>query len=301
MVVTEPLAGQRLDAAMAQIEPRLSRAAARRLIERGDIRISGSQVKPAHRLRIGERVEGRVPEPEPDSLAPEAIPLEIVYEDAQLIVVDKPAGIVVHPAAGQRSGTLVNALLHHCHDLAGIGGVLRPGIVHRLDKGTSGLLVVAKTELAHRKLSAQFKAHSIERRYLALVRGMSRADEGSIDAPIGRHPTDRKRFSTRARVGRRAVTHWYVVERFVDTTLLGVRLETGRTHQIRVHLASVGLPVVGDPVYGGGRKVTARLGLQRQALHAVSLAFEHPATGERLSFESELPEDLASVIAQLRR
>jgi 23S rRNA pseudouridine1911/1915/1917 synthase len=297
--VTEALVGMRLDAAVAEMEPALSRAAARRLIERGHMTVSGASAKPAHRLRMGERVEGRVPEPEPDRLDPEPIALEIVHEDAQLVVVDKPAGMVVHPSAGHHEGTLVHALLHHCHGLSGIGGVLRPGIVHRLDKGTSGLLVAAKTDLAHRRLSEQLRAHSIEREYLALVRGRPGREQGMIDAPIGRHPTDRKRFSTRARVGRAAVTHWWVEQRFATLTLVRVRLETGRTHQIRVHLASVGLPVAGDPIYGGGRRLTRELGLQRQALHAAHLGFDHPETGERLRFDSPLPADLAAVIARL--
>ena len=299
--VTELLAGKRLDVALAEVEPKLSRAAARRLIEQGAITVSGSTVKPAHRLRVGEQVRVALPDPVPDRVAPEPLPLEVVYEDSQLIVIDKPAGMVVHPAAGHREGTLVNALLHHCRELAGIGGVLRPGIVHRLDKGTSGLLVVAKTELAHRGLSQQFRVRSVERSYRALVRGRPRADRGSIDAPIGRHPSDRKRFSTRARVARRAVTHWWVEERFQEITLIRVRLETGRTHQIRVHLASVGLPIAGDRVYGGGRWASAELGLARQALHAASLGFDHPQTEERMHFDSELPEDLASALAGLRR
>ncbi len=299
--VTELLAGKRLDVALAEVEPKLSRAAARRLIAQGAITVSGSTAKPAHRLRVGEHVRVDLPDPVPDRVAPEPLPLEVVYEDSQLIVIDKPAGMVVHPAAGHREGTLVNALLYHCRELAGIGGVLRPGIVHRLDKGTSGLLVVAKTELAHRELSQQFRARSVERTYRALVRGRPRADRGSIDAPIGRHPSDRKRFSTRARVARRAVTHWWVEERFQEITLIRVRLETGRTHQIRVHLASVGLPIAGDRVYGGGRRASAELGLARQALHAASLGFEHPQTEERMYFDSELPEDLASVLAGLRR
>ena len=299
--VTELLAGKRLDAALAEVEPKLSRAAARRLIEQGAITVSGSTVKPAHRLRVGERVRGDLPDPVPDRVTPEALPLAIVYEDSQLVVIDKAAGMVVHPAAGHRQGTLVNALLHHCRELTGIGGVLRPGIVHRLDKGTSGLLVVAKTELAHRDLSRQFKARSVERSYRALVRARPRADQGSIDAPIGRHPGDRKRFSTHARVARRAVTHWSVEERLGEITLLRVRLETGRTHQIRVHLASVGLPIVGDPVYGGGRRAGAELGLGRQALHAATLGFDHPETGERLRFDSELPADLAAAVVKLRR
>ena len=299
--VTELLAGKRLDAALAEVEPKLSRAAARRLIEQGAITVSGSTVKPAHRLRVGERVRGDLPDPVPDRVTPEALPLAIVYEDSQLVVIDKTAGMVVHPAAGHRQGTLVNALLHHCRELTGIGGVLRPGIVHRLDKGTSGLLVVAKTELAHRDLSRQFKARSVERSYRALVRARPRADQGSIDAPIGRHPGDRKRFSTHARVARRAVTHWSVEERLGEITLLRVRLETGRTHQIRVHLASVGLPIVGDPVYGGGRRAGAELGLGRQALHAATIGFDHPETGERLRFDSELPADLAAAVVKLRR
>jgi 23S rRNA pseudouridine1911/1915/1917 synthase len=278
--------------------PSLSRAQVQRMIEAGAVEVSGRRVKAAHRLRAGERVSGAVPEPVPaDRVLPEAIPLSVVFEDSDLIVVDKPAGLVVHPAAGHASGTLVNALLHHCGDsLSGVGGVLRPGIVHRLDKGTSGLIVVAKNDLAHRSLAAQFKRHSIDREYLALVRSQVSAGSGSIDAPIGRHPTDRKRFSTRARRGRHAVTHWRVERRLNDLTLLRVRLETGRTHQIRVHLASAGMPVAGDPVYGGGRAVTRALGLERQALHATRLGFEHPRSGEAVGFDSPLPDDLARVV-----
>jgi 23S rRNA pseudouridine1911/1915/1917 synthase len=296
--VTAELEGKRLDAALTALESDLSRAQVRRLIESGDIRISGERVKPAHRLRPGERIEGLVPEPVASDVEPEAIPLQIVYEDEDVIVVDKPAGLVVHPAAGVASGTLVNALLHHCDRLSGVGGVRRPGIVHRLDKGTSGLLVVAKNDLAHRGLARQFKEHTTEREYLALVRGRPGAQRGSVDAPIGRHPSDRKRFSTRTRSGRTAVTHWAVERRLRDLTLLRVRLETGRTHQIRVHLASIGLPVVGDPLYGGGKKVARELGLERQALHATLLGFEHPRSGERLRFSSRLPEDLTGVIAR---
>ncbi len=296
--VTAELEGKRLDAALTALESDLSRAQVRRLIDSGDIRISGERVKPAHRLRPGEQIEGQVPEPVASELEPEAIPLQIVYEDEDVIVVDKPAGLVVHPAAGVASGTLVNALLHHCDRLSGVGGVRRPGIVHRLDRGTSGLLVVAKNDLAHRGLARQFKAHTTEREYLALVRGRPGAQRGSVDAAIGRHPTDRKRFSTRVRSGRAAVTHWAVERRLRDLTLLRVRLETGRTHQIRVHLASIGLPVVGDPLYGGGKKVAREMGLERQALHAASLGFDHPRSGERLRFSSGLPEDLAGVIAR---
>ena len=234
-----------------------------------------------------------------DTLEPEEIPLDLLYEDSHLLVVNKPAGMVVHPAVGHRAGTLVHALLHHCAGLSVIGGVERPGIVHRLDKGTSGLLMVAKNDQAHRSLSAQLKEHSIDREYLALVRGTPSAEQGTIDAPIGRHPQDRKRFTTHARIGRAAQTHWCVEKRFADLTLLRVRLETGRTHQIRVHLASVGFPILGDPVYGGGRRKNRELGLDRQALHATLLGFEHPNSGKRLRFEAELPLDLQDVLARI--
>jgi 23S rRNA pseudouridine1911/1915/1917 synthase len=292
-------AGRRLDALLAELEPRLSRAQARRLIESGDVTVSGRSARPSQRLRPGECIEGRVPEPRAARLVAEPIPLRVVHEDADLIVIDKPAGLVVHPAPGHASGTLVHALLHHCRDLSGVGGEARPGIVHRLDKGTSGLLVAAKHDRAHRSLAAQFRAHSIDREYLALVRGAPRAAQGSVSAPIGRHPSDRKRFSTRARSGREARTHWTVERRLGRYSLLRVRLETGRTHQIRVHLASVGLPIAGDPVYGGGRRSEAPAGLERPALHAALLGFVHPTSGARLHFESALPEDLARVLAGL--
>lgn len=293
------LAGERLDVALTRVVPALSRAQSRRLIEGRHVRVDGECTKPSHRLRLGEQIRGSVPAPEPYSLEPEPIPLDVIHEDRDLVVVNKPAGLVVHPAAGQRQGTLVNALLYHCDELSGIGGVRRPGIVHRLDKGTSGLLVAAKTDIAHQNLALQFKERKIDREYLALVRGSPRRERGSIDAPIGRHPVDRKRFSTRAAVVRTAVTHWWVERRFREFTLLRLRLETGRTHQVRVHLASVGLPIVADPVYGGGRKLTQRLRLERQALHASLLGFEHPRTQEHLCFRSQLPEDFASVIRQL--
>jgi 23S rRNA pseudouridine1911/1915/1917 synthase len=294
------LAGRRLDQAVAEMRPELSRAQVRRLLEEGAVTVDGRGARPSHRLREGEHVRGRVPEPEPDTLIPEAIPIDVAFEDEHLIVVDKPAGLVVHPAAGHRTGTLVHALLHHCRELSGVGGVRRPGIVHRLDKDTSGLLVCAKNDLAHRALAEQFRVKSVDREYLALVRGSPRADSGSIEAPIARSRSDRKKFTTRARGGRSATTHWSVVQRLVGHCLLRVRLETGRTHQIRVHLASVGLPVAGDPVYGGGRAPARALGLDRQALHAALLGFEHPDTGERVAFRSELPEDLAVVFERLR-
>ncbi len=305
-VVTPEQAGRRLDLVVAESRPELSRAQARRLIALGTITVGGASVKPAHRLRSGEEVQGQIPEPEPAVLKPEPIPLQIVYEDGTLVVVDKPAGLVVHPAPGHSSGTLVHALLHHCRDLSGVGGVRRPGIVHRLDRGTSGLLVAAKDDRTHRHLSAQFRAHSVEREYLALVRGSPRRAEGVIDQPLARHPGDRKRFTADRRLTKRvssarhAVTRWRVEERLGDLTLLRVRLETGRTHQVRVHLASIGLPVLGDPVYGGGRVVSRALGLDRQGLHAEILAFDHPEGGGRLRFVSPLPDDLVEVLERVR-
>jgi 23S rRNA pseudouridine1911/1915/1917 synthase len=298
--VSPELVGQRLDAALAKLEPGLSRAQVRRLIGQGEVTVSGAVVKPAHRLRADEFIAGRVPEAQPTEIGPEELPLAIVFQDADLVVIDKPAGLVVHPAPGHGGGTLVNALLHHCRDLSGVGGELRPGIVHRLDKDTTGVLVVAKNDLAHRALAAQFKVHSVQREYLALVRGSPGAPSGKVDAPIGRHPTDRKRMSTKTRRGRSAVTHWAVEERLRGAALLRVRLETGRTHQVRVHLASIGLPVLGDPVYGGGRAQGAELGLGRQALHAAVLGFAHPTTGAIVRFESPLPADFARALEALR-
>jgi 23S rRNA pseudouridine1911/1915/1917 synthase len=292
-VVGPEHAGKRLDAVLVKLEPGLSRAQAQRLIDSGEVRVGGAAAKPAHKLRAGERIEGSVPEPVATNVSGEEIPLAILYEDADLVVVDKPAGMVVHPAPGHAGGTLVNALLHHCRDLSGVGGELRPGIVHRLDKDTSGVLVVAKNDAAHRALAAQWKGHGIEREYLALVRGSPRAASGTVDAPIGRHPTDRKKMSTRTRRGRSAVTHWRVERRLDGATLLRVRLETGRTHQIRVHLASIGFPVLGDPVYGKAS------GAERQMLHAAVLGFAHPTSGAKLRFESPLPADFVSALERL--
>jgi 23S rRNA pseudouridine1911/1915/1917 synthase len=251
--------------------------------------------KPAFRVRRGQAVEITVPPPAPSGLQPEPIPLDIVLEDADLLVVNKPAGLTVHPAPGHPSGTLVNALLSAVRDLAGIGGELRPGIVHRLDKDTSGLLVVAKSDAAHRALAAQFKAHTAQRTYLAVVRGRLRRDEGTIAAALGRHPVRRTRIAVVAR-GRHAVTHYTVLERFRDATLVACRLETGRTHQIRVHLAHAGHPLLGDPVYGRARAPE----IGRQALHAARLEFTHPRTGRRVTCTAPVPEDMARLLARLR-
>ncbi len=237
-----------------------------------------------------------VPAPALSGLHPEAIPLDVVYEDADLLVVNKPAGMTVHPSPGHSSGTLVNAVLARVPDLPGIGGTLRPGIVHRLDKGTSGLLVVAKSDEAQRSLASQLKAHTVVRTYLAIVRGRVRRDAGMISAPVGRHPVHRKRIAVTPR-GREAVTHYTALERFPAATLVACRLETGRTHQIRVHMTHIGHPVLGDPVYGRTRVPE----MQRQALHAARLEFTHPRTGRRLTCTAPIPEDFTRLLARLRQ
>lgn len=287
--------GRRLDVVIAGHVPTLSRSRIAHLASEGRVRVDGRVRKAAFRVRPGQAVEVAVPPPAPSELRPEAIPLEIVLEDAALLVVNKPAGLTVHPAPGHPSGTLVNALLSVVPDLAGIGGTLRPGIVHRLDKDTSGLLVVAKSDDAHRALAAQFKAHTAQRTYLAVVRGRMPRDEGTVTAPLGRHPVQRQRFAVVAR-GRAAVTHYTVLERFRGATLVACRLETGRTHQIRVHLAYAGHPLIGDPVYSRARAPE----IARQALHAARLEFTHPRTGRRVTCTAPLPDDIARLLARLR-
>jgi 23S rRNA pseudouridine1911/1915/1917 synthase len=257
--------------------------------------VDGAPRKPAFRLRGGQRVDVLGPHADPISLHPEAIPIAVVHEDADVLVVNKPAGLTVHPAPGHPRGTLVNAVLARVPALAGIAGSLRPGIVHRLDKDTSGLLVIAKTDAAYRSLVAQVGARTVTREYLALVRGTVRRDAGSIAAPIGRHPTRRTRMAVVPR-GRPAVTHFEVLERLPGATLLKCRLETGRTHQIRVHLLHLGHPLLGDPTYGGVRAA----GITRQALHAARLEFAHPRTGERVTCVAPVPEDLERLLARLR-
>lgn len=301
---------ERLDQLLARLCPDLSRSQIKRLIERQRVRVDGQVVKAGSRLKAGQRICLQPEAPEPCEARPQALPLEILYEDDALVVVNKAAGMVVHPACGHGSGTLVNALLHHCGDLSGIGGVQRPGIVHRLDKDTSGILVVTKDDASHQHLAAQFKDHTVNRRYLTLVHGIVQQSEGSIRSAIGRHPQDRKKMSGRVREGRLAVSHWQVVRRYDQPrlTLLRMRLETGRTHQIRVHLAEMNLAVVGDPVYGnpgraaaiGDTAVRALVqGLKRQALHACLLGFIHPRTGAYLEFHSPLPADMAALVALL--
>jgi 23S rRNA pseudouridine1911/1915/1917 synthase len=290
-VVDEGSVGTRIDMALAEFAG-ISRAQVRRWIDVGRVRVAGQTVRASRRLAMGEVIEARPTEPVEMDLSPEAIPLVVLHEDADLIVIDKPAGLVVHPGPGHPNGTLVNALLYHCGDLAGIGGVLRPGIVHRLDRGTSGVLVAAKNDATHQGLAEQFAEHTIERIYRTFIRGLPGAESGRIDREIGRHPRDRKRMSVESRAGRRSITNWRVLRRFrqAGTSELEIRPETGRTHQIRVHLAAAGLPVVGDVVYGRARGDDAKLG--RPALHAACLGFEHPTRRERMRFEIALPQDL---------
>jgi 23S rRNA pseudouridine1911/1915/1917 synthase len=297
-------AGWRLDRALAAQVPALSRERLKVLTKAGALTRAGKAVRdPATKVKGDESFILVVPAPEPAHNEPQEIPLPIVYEDDHLLVVDKPAGLVVHPAAGNRDGTLVNALLHHCGgSLSGIGGVARPGIVHRIDKDTSGLLVIAKHDKAHEGLAKQFADHSIDRRYLAIVSGVPRQSEGSVDAPLARSPQNRKKIAIVPR-GKRAVTHWKRLDLLNDAALVECRLETGRTHQVRVHMASIGHPLVGDPVYGRGkavhRKLLNQLDFKRQALHAAHLGFVHPVTKGRLSFDSALPSDMQELFNAL--
>jgi 23S rRNA pseudouridine1911/1915/1917 synthase len=291
-------AGRRLDVFLAQASG-LSRARVQDLIERGAVLVGDHPQKPRHALRIGERVTVAVPDPEPLALTPEPIPLDILYEDEDLLVLNKPAGMVVHPGAGRATGTLVHALLAHCQHLPGIGGVERPGIVHRLDRDTSGVMVVAKSEVAHASLSGQFKGRVVRKRYVALVCGAVESEAGRIEAAIGRRENDRKRMGVRTRGGREARTAYRVLRRLPGMTLIEAGLETGRTHQIRVHLAHIGHPVVGDAVYGGrrGRHPAAPDGSRagRQMLHAWRLGFRHPRTDAWLEFTAPIPEDLRTL------
>ncbi len=299
-VVGEAEAGERLDRVLAALAG-APRAQVQRWIEAGCVERNGKPARASAKLVAGDRLVANPPDPVATEVRAEAIALNVLHEDAALIVIDKPAGLVVHPAPGHASGTLVNALLHHCKDLAGIGGVLRPGIVHRLDRGTSGVIVAAKTDAAHLSLAAQFHDHSIEREYQAFVRVVPQADEGRIQRPIGRHPRDRKRMSVVTRHGRDAITNWRVLSRWpkAGIALLEIRPETGRTHQIRVHLSSEGMPVVGDPVYGRSRRSSSKLpiarSLDRPALHAALLGFRHPESGERLRFRAPLPAELEAL------
>ncbi len=291
---------RRLDAFLAELYPEQTRSHLQNLIKNGEITVDGRKVKAGYKLRDGETVNWEQRDIAPMKARPQDIDLDILYEDSDIIVVNKPQGMVVHPAAGHSEGTLVNALLHHCGDLSGINGVIRPGIVHRIDKDTSGVLVAAKNDAAHVGLTAQWKGHNITRVYQALVHGIIPEDSGSIDAPIGRHPRDRKKMAVETTHGKNAVTHYRVLERFAtaDVTFIQLRLETGRTHQIRVHMAQLGHPVLGDPVYGRRKDPYQLAG---QALHAKVLGFLHPVTGEYLEFSSPLPDYFQGLLARFRQ
>ncbi len=295
--VSDVFAGKRIDVALSSLAE-IPRSAVQRWIAAERVWVNDRTCRASFRVSLGDEVKAWPLDPVVPSLVPEPIALVVLYEDRDLIVIDKPPGLVVHPAPGHPRGTLVNALLHHCGDLAGVGGVLRPGIVHRLDRGTSGVMVAAKNDLAHRGLAQQFHDHSIERVYRALVRELPATDEGMVDRPIGRHPRDRKRMSVATRAGRSARTRWEVFERFATSRRsdLTIRPETGRTHQIRVHLASIGLPIVGDAVYGRSREAE----IARPALHAAVLGFVHPESGKRVRFEAAMPADMQELLSAYR-
>ena len=299
MRLTADQNGERLDAFLSRQGDNLSRSAAQKLIEAGAVRLNGKVPKKNDRLDLGDTVEYTIPEPKEVDIAPKDIPLEIVYEDEDVAVINKPKGLVVHPAAGHQDDTLVNGLLYAIGDsLSGINGELRPGIVHRIDKDTSGLLAIAKNDLAHTVLASQLKDHSMARTYEAIVCGSFREDSGTVDAPIGRHPTDRKKMCVTQRNSKPAVTHWEVVERFRGYTHIRCRLETGRTHQIRVHMAYIGHPILGDTVYGHKKP---ELGQSSQCLHAGALCFRHPRDGRPILVFAPLPDYFQQVLEKLRK
>ncbi len=295
---SEESKNQRLDAFLASSLDGLTRSQAARLIESGEVAVNGKTAGKSYKLAGGEDIAVTLPEPEPVEAVPQDIPLDVVYEDADVIVVNKPSGMVVHPAPGHPDGTLVNALLYHCAGtLSGVGGALRPGIVHRIDRDTSGLIIAAKNDAAHQYLSAQLADHTLARTYECIVVGALREDRGTVDAPIARHPTDRKRMAVVAG-GREAVTHWEVIARYPGYTHVRCRLETGRTHQIRVHMAYIGHPILGDTVYGAKKEVP---GLTGQCLHAVGLRFLHPRTHEAVELFCPLPEEFTRMLQKIRK
>lgn len=297
MNLTADLPGERLDAFLARAVPELSRSAAQKLIEEGHVTRNGKPGKKNDKLNPGDEISYTVPEPKEVDIAPKEIPLDIVYEDEDVVVINKPKGLVVHPAAGHWDDTLVNGLMYAMgEELSGINGELRPGIVHRIDKDTSGLLAVAKNDMAHSVLASQLKDHSMARTYEAVVCGSFREDSGTVDAPIGRHPTDRKRMCVTERNSKEAVTHWEVVKRYRNYTHIRCRLETGRTHQIRVHMAHIGHPLLGDMVYGHKKP---ELGQDSQCLHAGALCFRHPRDGRPVMVFAQLPEYFVKVLEKL--
>ena len=299
MILEASMDGERLDAFLSRSAEGLSRSAAQKLIADGNVRLNGSPARKNDRLRVGDSVELTIPEPREVDIAPKQMPLDIVYEDEDVAVINKPKGLVVHPATGHQDDTLVNGLLYAMGDsLSGINGELRPGIVHRIDKDTSGLLAIAKNDLAHTVLASQLKDHSMARTYEAVVCGSFKEDRGTVDAPIGRHPTDRKKMCVTQRNSKNAVTHWEVVERFRGYTHIHCRLETGRTHQIRVHMAYIGHPILGDTVYGHKKP---ELGQDSQCLHAGALCFRHPRDGRPVMVFAPLPDYFQSVLEKLRK
>ena len=299
MILQADISGERLDQFLARSVEGLTRSGAQKLLEEGNVLLQGKPGKKNDKLNIGDTVSVTIPEPKTLEIAPKEMPLEIVYQDEDLLVINKPKGLVVHPAAGHQDDTLVNGLLYAMgDDLSGINGVLRPGIVHRIDKDTSGLLAVAKNDLAHTVLASQLKDHSMARTYEAIVCGSFREDSGTVDAPIGRHPTDRKKMTVTARNSKNAVTHWEVVRRYRGYTHVRCRLETGRTHQIRVHMAHIGHPILGDTVYGHKKP---ELGQDSQVLHAGVLCFRHPRDGRPVIVQAELPDYFTQVLEKLER
>lgn len=296
--VTEETAGDRIDKFLAEQYEDLSRSFLQKLLKSGEVMVGGCPVKASYKVAEGDQISFEVPEAVEPEIIPEEIPLDILYEDHDVILVNKPKGMVVHPAAGHYTGTLVNALMFHCReDLSGINGVLRPGIVHRIDMDTTGVIIACKNDLAHNSIAAQLKEHSITRRYQAIVHGVLKDEEGVIDAPIGRSPKDRKKMAINYNNGKSAVTHYRVLERFREFTHIECRLETGRTHQIRVHMASIGHPLLGDAVYGPAK---CPYKLQGQTLHAGILGFVHPRTGEYMEFSAPLPEYFEELLKKFR-
>ena len=299
LTVSPEEAGVRIDKYLTEQLPDITRSYLQKLLKDGSVQMNGKSVKTSTKTASGAVIELTIPEPEEPEILPEDIPLDILYEDSDVILINKPKDMVVHPAAGHYTGTLVNALMYHCKgDLSGINGVLRPGIVHRIDKDTTGVLIVCKNDKAHNALAEQLKEHSITRKYRAIVCGNLKEDEGTVDAPLGRHPQDRKKMAIVRTGGKRAVTHYRVLERFGNYTYIECQLETGRTHQIRVHMASLGHPLLGDEVYG---RVKSPFKLEGQTLHAMVLGFIHPTTGEYMEFEAPLPEYFEKLLGKLRR